>query len=169
MRAIGAHCQRPFDRLSRCHSSISWEWTGGNQIDEDALSPAVMEAAAAAGPLSSTRPVPWSYYQNVVRVVVGRRLQCFALHHSVHKHTTKACTRWPMRACNLVHQVTSSYSYVWWDWARWEREIDWMALNGINLPLAFTGQEAVWMKVTSLQRQPALWRCCRSTRLTTGL
>ncbi len=30
-------------------------------------------------------------------------------------------------------------SYAWWDWERWEREIDWMALNGINLPLAFTG------------------------------
>ena len=30
---------------------------------------------------------------------------------------------------------------------RWEREIDWMALNGINLPLAFTGQEAIWQRV----------------------
>ncbi|XP_042443918.1 alpha-N-acetylglucosaminidase-like [Zingiber officinale] len=43
--------------------------------------------------------------------------------------------------------VTSSYSYVWWDWQRWEKEIDWMALQGINLPLAFTGQEAIWKKV----------------------
>ncbi|XP_074573101.1 alpha-N-acetylglucosaminidase [Curcuma longa] len=43
--------------------------------------------------------------------------------------------------------VTSSYSYVWWDWKRWEKEIDWMALQGINLPLAFTGQEAIWKKV----------------------
>ncbi|GER27712.1 alpha-N-acetylglucosaminidase [Striga asiatica] len=43
--------------------------------------------------------------------------------------------------------VTSSYSYVWWDWARWEKEIDWMALQGVNLPLAFTGQEAIWQKV----------------------
>nr|GLL24956.1 alpha-N-acetylglucosaminidase [Ipomoea trifida] len=43
--------------------------------------------------------------------------------------------------------VTSSYSYVWWDWQRWEKEIDWMALQGINLPLAFTGQEAIWQKV----------------------
>ncbi|KAK0140579.1 Alpha-N-acetylglucosaminidase [Merluccius polli] len=42
---------------------------------------------------------------------------------------------------------TVSYSSVWWDWARWEREIDWMALNGINLPLAFTGQEALWQEV----------------------
>lgn len=43
--------------------------------------------------------------------------------------------------------VTSSYSYVWWEWERWEKEIDWMALQGINLPLAFNGQEAIWQKV----------------------
>ncbi|CAN1132593.1 NAGLU [Linum perenne] len=43
--------------------------------------------------------------------------------------------------------VTSSYSYVWWSWERWEKEIDWMALQGINLPLAFNGQEAIWQKV----------------------
>ena len=36
---------------------------------------------------------------------------------------------------------------VWWSWERWEREIDWMALHGINLPLAFTGQEAVWYQL----------------------
>ncbi|XP_017556221.1 alpha-N-acetylglucosaminidase [Pygocentrus nattereri] len=42
---------------------------------------------------------------------------------------------------------TQSYSTVWWDWPRWQREIDWMALNGINLPLAFTGQEALWQEV----------------------
>ncbi|KAF4367611.1 hypothetical protein F8388_011250 [Cannabis sativa] len=43
--------------------------------------------------------------------------------------------------------VSSSYSFAWWDWERWEKEIDWMALQGINLPLAFTGQEAIWQKV----------------------
>ncbi|XP_041938265.1 alpha-N-acetylglucosaminidase [Alosa sapidissima] len=42
---------------------------------------------------------------------------------------------------------TQSYSSVWWDWPRWQREIDWMVLNGINLPLAFTGQEALWQEV----------------------
>ena len=39
------------------------------------------------------------------------------------------------------------YSLPWWDWAQWERLIDWMALNGINTPLAVTGQEAVWQAV----------------------
>ncbi|XP_076960516.1 alpha-N-acetylglucosaminidase-like [Bidens hawaiensis] len=43
--------------------------------------------------------------------------------------------------------VTSSYTFAWWDWERWEKEIDWMALQGINMPLAFTGQEAIWQKV----------------------
>lgn len=38
------------------------------------------------------------------------------------------------------------YSLPWYDWADWERLIDWMALNGINAPLAITGQEAVWVK-----------------------
>ena len=35
---------------------------------------------------------------------------------------------------------------VWWNFSRWEREIDWMALNGLNLILSFTGQELVWQK-----------------------
>ena len=36
------------------------------------------------------------------------------------------------------------YSLPWYDWAQWERLIDWMALNGVNAPLSVTGQEAVW-------------------------
>lgn len=35
---------------------------------------------------------------------------------------------------------------VWWKWPRWEREIDWMALQGINFPLAFAGQELIFRK-----------------------
>ena len=42
--------------------------------------------------------------------------------------------------------VTFSYSTVWWNWTRWEREIDWMAMNGLNFILSFTGQEYVWQK-----------------------
>jgi len=42
---------------------------------------------------------------------------------------------------------TFGYTTAFWDWKRWEREIDWMALHGINNPLAMTGQEAIWQKV----------------------
>jgi len=46
-----------------------------------------------------------------------------------------------------INYCTFNYSMSWWDWARWQREIDWMTLNGINLPLALTGEEAIWQQV----------------------
>lgn len=39
---------------------------------------------------------------------------------------------------------TFSYSMAFWDWERWEKEIDWMALHGINMPLAIVGMESAW-------------------------
>jgi len=42
---------------------------------------------------------------------------------------------------------TESYSFAWKDWTSQEEEIDWMALNGFNMPLAFTGQEYVWREL----------------------
>lgn len=39
---------------------------------------------------------------------------------------------------------TYSYTMAFWDWKRWEKEIDWMALHGINLPLAAVGEECIW-------------------------
>ncbi|XP_059992130.1 alpha-N-acetylglucosaminidase isoform X2 [Lagenorhynchus albirostris] len=53
----------------------------------------------------------------------------------------------PNRYRYYQNVCTQSYSFVWWDWARWEQEIDWMALNGINLALAWSGQEAIWQQV----------------------
>lgn len=42
--------------------------------------------------------------------------------------------------------TTFSCAACWWDWERWENEIDFMAMNGINMPLCVVGTEAVWMK-----------------------
>lgn len=42
---------------------------------------------------------------------------------------------------------TFGYSMAFWDVARWERELDLIALQGVNLPLAFWGQEYLWAKV----------------------
>ena len=47
----------------------------------------------------------------------------------------------------INNYCTFGYSAPWWDWRQWETFIDWMALNGINQPLAVTGQEAVWQAV----------------------
>ena len=65
--------------------------------------------------------------------------------------------QWPKVEAEICHAVvpqrfflnycTYGYTMVWWQWPQWERFIDWMALNGINMPLALTGQEAVWQEV----------------------
>jgi len=44
----------------------------------------------------------------------------------------------------FLNYCTLNYSLAFADWPRWEHEIDWMALNGVNLALATTGTEAVW-------------------------
>lgn len=53
----------------------------------------------------------------------------------------------PYQFVQYYNTCTFGYSTAFWDWARWEREIDWMALHGINMPLAMEGQEAVWRSV----------------------
>lgn len=47
----------------------------------------------------------------------------------------------------FLNYCTFGYSMTWWKWSDWEHFIDWMALNGINMPLAISGQEAIWYKV----------------------
>ena len=47
----------------------------------------------------------------------------------------------------FLNYCTFGYTLVYWQWGQWERFIDWMALNGINMPLAITGEEAAWQKV----------------------
>ncbi|MBQ9645396.1 MAG: alpha-N-acetylglucosaminidase [Prevotella sp.] len=54
------------------------------------------------------------------------------------RHETDLTLRYDFNYC------TFSYSMAFWDWQRWEEEIDWMALHGVNLPLAIVGEECVW-------------------------
>lgn len=54
------------------------------------------------------------------------------------RHTTKLSDNFYMNYC------TFSYTTAFWDWKRWEREIDLMAMNGINMPMAMVGAEVVW-------------------------
>lgn len=53
----------------------------------------------------------------------------------------------PYRYRYYLNYCTFNYSMAWWNWERWQKEIDWMTLNGINMPLALTGEEAIWNRV----------------------
>lgn len=44
-----------------------------------------------------------------------------------------------------LNYCTYSYSMAFWDWSQWEKEIDRMALQGVNMPLvAVYSQYAIW-------------------------
>lgn len=53
----------------------------------------------------------------------------------------------PYRYRYYFNVVTHGYSTPYWDWPRWEREIDWMALHGINMPLIGGAHEAILARV----------------------
>lgn len=46
-----------------------------------------------------------------------------------------------------LNVVTFGYTTAYWDWKRWEKELDWMALHGINMPLATVASEAIAARV----------------------
>lgn len=54
------------------------------------------------------------------------------------RHVCDADFRYYLNYC------TFGYSMTTWTWERWEQEIDWMALHGINMPLQIVGLESVW-------------------------
>lgn len=52
--------------------------------------------------------------------------------------TSDAKYRYYLNTCTFGYSMTS------WTWKRWQQEIDWMALHGINMPLQLVGLEEVW-------------------------
>ncbi|HEY8661227.1 MAG TPA: alpha-N-acetylglucosaminidase TIM-barrel domain-containing protein [Hanamia sp.] len=101
---------------------------------------------------------------------------CFGFHQYLKKYchllftwssgTLKAPATWP--DCSelsggtpyqhryYLNVVTFGYTTPYWDWKRWELELDWMAMHGINMPLATVASEAiavrVWLKLGLKQK-----------------
>jgi len=63
------------------------------------------------------------------------------------KPETKIHKSSPYEYRYYMNYCTFNYSMSWWNWDRWEKEIDWMAIHGINMPLAITGEEYTWYLV----------------------
>lgn len=65
--------------------------------------------------------------------------------YALKKQTTPYDYRYFLNVC------TYGYTTPYWDWNRWEKEIDWMTLRGVNMPLATVASEAiaerVWLKM----------------------
>ncbi|RFU26740.1 hypothetical protein B7463_g9605, partial [Scytalidium lignicola] len=59
----------------------------------------------------------------------------------------------PLKGASIVpwryhfNTVTFSYTGAYWSWEDWELQLEWMALHGINLPLAWVGAEKIIVEV----------------------
>ncbi len=65
-------------------------------------------------------------------------------------HLQDGCTKRvvsPFSYHYYFNVVTYGYTMPYWDWNRWEKEIDWMALHGVNMPLALVANEAISARV----------------------
>jgi alpha-N-acetylglucosaminidase len=80
-----------------------------------------------------------------------------AVHISWEGNRVSLPAQWPDRSLQTLQTPFTyrqylnvcafGYTTVWWDWERWEKEIDWMAIRGINMPSAMEGQEAVYLRL----------------------
>ncbi|KAI1812548.1 glycoside hydrolase family 89 protein [Poronia punctata] len=46
-----------------------------------------------------------------------------------------------------LNTVTTSYTSAFWSWEEWEEHLDWMAIRGINIALAWIGFEKIYIEV----------------------
>lgn len=58
---------------------------------------------------------------------------------------TRGASPFPIRHC--YNACTPGYTQAYWDWPRWERELDWLALHGFNMIMAPVATEAIGMRV----------------------
>ncbi len=66
---------------------------------------------------------------------------------AVFPSTAEYSVRCPYKFVQYYNPCTFGYSTGFWNWERWQRELDWMALHGITMPLAMEGQESIWQTV----------------------
>lgn len=87
------------------------------------------------------------YLEHVAGVNASLPLKAISLDTPLRRVPAKVRITTPYSVRYFFNYCTFSYSMAWWIWEDWQSMIDWMALKGINTPLAVTGQEGVWRLV----------------------
>ena len=125
------------------------EWTSIDKVGEcDVFEQSIRKnrlQIAASSPVAACRGVYDFIRQNQYgiaswtgnRLVLPEQLEGSAVRHIVS----------PFDHHYYFNVVTYGYSMPYWDWSRWEKEIDWMALHGIDMPLALVANEAILARV----------------------
>ncbi|MGC8749926.1 alpha-N-acetylglucosaminidase [Hydrotalea sp.] len=84
------------------------------------------------------------YLKNITHCSISWNGSNLKLPKILPKLAKKITCNTPYQYRYYLNYCTNNYTMTWWNWERWEKEIDWMALNGINMPLAIIGQNIIW-------------------------
>jgi putative alpha-N-acetylglucosaminidase len=86
------------------------------------------------------------YYKNYAKVQVSEQTiqgnmpkKIVAINKTIRKET-------PIKIRYAFNYCTLSYTFAFFGEEEWQRENDWLALNGVNVVLDLAGQEATWIK-----------------------
>jgi Alpha-N-acetylglucosaminidase (NAGLU) tim-barrel domain/Alpha-N-acetylglucosaminidase (NAGLU) N-terminal domain len=112
-----------------CNFTLEWS-TGGRAGGSHIVIPDVWPV-----PLHHNEKTNWRMYDR-------RQEQNSVVSVTIQKYRT---VPWSY----LMNVCTHSYSLVWYDWSAWQSLIDGLALRGINMILALTGQEEIQYQVFS--------------------
>lgn len=94
------------------------------------------------------------YLKNVANVHFswnGNRLQ---LPEQLPQPESKLTIESPWKMTFAYNYCTLSYTAAFWDWKRWQREIDFLALSGFSHALVTAGLEKVWQEFLIKQKYP---------------
>lgn len=86
------------------------------------------------------------YYKNYCRVNISEVACHIEMPENALKIGEKIYRKTPFRVRYAYNYCALSYTMAFWNEDRWQKELDWLALNGANVILDITGVEEVWRR-----------------------
>lgn len=85
------------------------------------------------------------YYKNYVNVQISEQTMQVNMPEKIVPIGKKVRKETPMEVRYAFNYCTLSYTFAFFGEEEWQRENDWLALNGVNVVLDLAGQEATWI------------------------
>ena len=86
----------------------------------------------------------YDYLRNATHSIISWSGNRINIPENLPEYSTSVQT--PFKYRFYLGTVTHGYTTPYWDWHRWEREIDWMAMHGLNMPLIAGAHEAILLR-----------------------
>lgn len=144
MSAVYAVIERTFPSLAPRIKMVSTHKVDGRDVYEHHVSKGklIIKASSSTAACRAAYDYIRSHHLGIASWS-GNRL---SLPHTLADSKTRRVVS-PFEHHYYLNVVTFGYTMAYWDWSRWEKEIDLMALHGIDMPLSLVANEAIAARV----------------------